>query len=79
VEAARAADDFEGEQVAVDKYNTRLNQYVGRQWWLAGLVGYAMVDAYVDAHFVNFKFEFEHDPALPAGVSGARVSMEKKF
>ncbi len=48
-------------------YNSLLNGQVSRLWLLGGVVIYAMVDAYVDAHFRNFKVEFEHDPALPGG------------
>jgi hypothetical protein len=79
VEAARLAGDLDAERVAVDQYNALLNTYVGRQWLLGALVVYALMDAYVDAHFVGFKVEFEHDPALPPGVTGARISVEKKF
>jgi hypothetical protein len=79
VDAARATGDFDSEAAAVDRYNAVLDRFVRRQWLLAGLVTYALMDAYVDAHFVKFKLEFEHDPALPEGVSGAKVSLEKKF
>ena len=48
-------------------YNTQVNAQVARLWLLGGVLAYAMVDAYVDAHFRNFKLEFEHDPALPGG------------
>jgi hypothetical protein len=35
---------------------------------LGGVLAYALVDAYVDAHFRNFDLEFRNDPALtPAG------------
>lgn len=76
VAAARAARDLEAENSAVERYNARLDHYVGRQWLLGGLLVYSLVDAYVDAHFVNFKFEFDHDAALPSGV---RLGMEKHF
>jgi hypothetical protein len=79
VNAARESDDADAEQSAVDRYNTRLDRVVGREWLLAGLVTYALMDAYVDAHFVKFKFEFEHDPALPGGPPGAKVVLERKF
>ena len=48
--------------------------------WKA-LVVYSLVDAYVDAHFRNFKIEFETDPALPQGAKGAaaRVAWELRF
>ena len=33
------------------------------------MIAYALVDAYVDAHFRGFDVEFRNDPALPAGTS----------
>ncbi len=51
----------------VGPYNSLLNGQVSRLWLLGGVIVYAMVDAYVDAHFKNFKVEFQHDPALPGG------------
>ncbi len=79
VNAARQAGDADAEQSAVDRYKTRLDRVVGREWLLAGLVTYALMDAYVDAHFVHFKFEFEHDPALPGGPPGGKIVLEKRF
>ena len=42
---------------------------------------YSLVDAYVDAHFRNFKIEFETDPALEGRQpnTGARVGWELRF
>jgi hypothetical protein len=74
--AARQSGDLEREARIVDLYNARLDRYVGRQWLLGGMLVYALMDAYVDAHFVNFKIQFENDPARPAGV---RMGMEKRF
>jgi hypothetical protein len=51
----------------VGPYNSLLNGQISRLWLLGGVLVYAMVDAYVDAHFRHFKVEFEHDPALPGG------------
>ena len=79
IDAAQAAGDFDTENMLVDQYNARLNTFVAHQWWLGGVVIYSMADAYVDAHFVNFKFEFEHDRALRGHTAGARISVEKKF
>ena len=70
-ERARGAGDGAGYSAAVNAYNARLSRFVGRQWMLGGIVGYALVDAYVDANFRNFDFEFEHDPALPGGAPPA--------
>jgi hypothetical protein len=66
--AARAANDAVAELDAVVAYNDRQASLVARQWLLGGVVLYAMVDAYVDAHFRHFDIEFKHDPALPEGV-----------
>jgi hypothetical protein len=72
VEAARAAGEEDLEDVLVTEYNSRLDSYVGRQWLLGGLVAFAMLDAYIDAHFRSFNVEFEGDPALPGGVPPSR-------
>ena len=66
--AARAANDADAEVAAVLAYNDRQASLVAREWLLGGVLLYAMVDAYVDAHFRNFDIEFKHDPALPNGV-----------
>lgn len=57
----------EGYELAKSRYNARLDRYVGRQWMFAGVLAYALVDAYVDAHFRDFEIEFQMDPALPEG------------
>jgi len=64
---AQAAHDQEGEAELVNQYNARLDQRIARQWLFGALLAYAMVDAYVDAHFRGFELEFQTDPALPAG------------
>jgi len=82
VHAARVANDAEAELTAVAAYNDRQSALVGRQWLLGGVLVYAMVDAYVDAHFRHFDFEFKHDPALPEGVPvrpEARLSFRWSF
>lgn len=71
-ERAKAEADNERYNQAVDAYNSRLNRFVSREWLLGGLLVYALMDAYVDAHFKDFKVEFEHDPALPGGQPPAR-------
>ena len=63
--AAQAANDEPRYAAAANRYNARLDTYVGRQWMLGGVLAYALVDAYVDAHFRDFDIEFRHDPALP--------------
>jgi hypothetical protein len=82
VDRARAGGDLELESAAVGAYNHRLDAASTRQYLLGVTVLYALVDAYVDAHFRNFKIEFETDPALPGGTppaGGARVGWEWSF
>jgi hypothetical protein len=82
VDDARAAGDDALEASLIDSYNTRLNSYTGRQWFLGAVFVYSLLDAYIDAHFRNFKAEFETDPALPGGVPPAtstRVGLRFDF
>ncbi len=82
VTRARLSGDTDAEQSAVNAYNSRLDATTTREYLLGVVVLYALVDAYVDAHFRNFKVEFETDPALPDGpppVTRARVGWELKF
>lgn len=65
IDAAAADSDEERHNDAVNRYNARLDASIGRQWLLGGVLAYALVDAYVDAHFRDFDIEFRHDPALP--------------
>lgn len=71
IEAARLDGDDVREVAAVEAYNTTLNDLVRRQWWFGALLTYALLDAYIDAHFRDFDVEFRHDPALPEGVDPA--------
>lgn len=81
VELAQAAGDDALQEQRVNEYNARLDHSVSRQWLLGGVVAYALLDAYIDAHFRNFKMDFEIDPALPDGPSesGVRVSLRGNF
>jgi hypothetical protein len=81
-EGARARGDNDGYNAAVDAYNRRLEGFVSGQWWLGGLLVYALMDAYVDAHFRDFKVEFEYDRALKGGkppVGQTRLSLRWAF
>ena len=71
LDRARRDQDQERESALVNEYNDQLSQRLARQWTLGAVVAYALVDAYVDAHFRGFDLEFKHDPALPAGTSPA--------
>jgi hypothetical protein len=64
---AAAGGDNEAYNAAVDAYNDRLEGLVTREWWLGGLLLYSMLDAYVDAHFRDFKVEFGYDRVLRDG------------
>lgn len=68
VDAAARDEDAEGYAKAASEYNATLDRLVGHQWLLGGVVAYALVDAYVDAHFRDFDIEFRSDPALPDGI-----------
>ncbi len=82
IDAARAAHDTALEQSLVGDYNSRSDQYVGRQWWLGALLAYSLLDAYIDAHFRNFRVDLTDDPALPPedrGAAGLRLSWQERF
>jgi hypothetical protein len=69
-------------QAAISAYNDALSSSITRAWLLGGAIVYAMVDAYVDAHFRHFDVEFKHDPALPGGTapkSETRLSLGWRF
>lgn len=65
VHDAEAAGDGPRYDDAVNRYNARLETFVRHQWFFGAVLAYALIDAYVDAHFRNFDIEFKHDPALP--------------
>ena len=67
LDEAQAAGDTQRYADLANQYNDQLDQRVAHTWLLAAVVTYALVDAYVDAHFRGFELEFKHDPALPNG------------
>jgi hypothetical protein len=67
IDQAQLDNDTQSEAELVNEYNSQLDQRIAHQWFLAAVVTYALVDAYVDAHFRGFELEFKHDPALPDG------------
>jgi hypothetical protein len=97
IEALRANPDTttlserrQRDAVLVSEYNTLLDQRLARQWFFGGVLAYALVDAYVDAHFRGFDIEFQNDPALPPGSRpatpadrgtrfGLRVALRREF
>ena len=77
--------DRRGNEI-VNEYNHRLDQRLSRQWMLGAVIAYALVDAYVDAHFRGFDLEFKTDPALPNGPPptggdgrGVRLGLRRHF
>jgi len=90
IDQARRDSMDERETALVNEYNALLDQRLGRQWLLGAAIAYALVDAYVDAHFRGFDLEFKSDPALPPGTSpaspadgggrfGLRVALRRTF
>jgi uncharacterized protein DUF5683 len=81
VRVAQADQDQPRFNAAVLAYNDVLDASIRRRWLLGGLIAFALLDAYVDAHFVDFEVEFERDPALPEGtpIPAAKVSVGWRF
>ena len=79
VDDARASGDAAAQNAATLAYNDKLDHFVSLQWLLGGVVAYALLDAYVDAHFRNFKVEFERDPAPPGDASPARLRLDLRW
>jgi len=82
IDTAREEGDENAEAAAVRAYNDRLDLVTARSWLLGVLVVYAMLDAYVDAHFKHFKIDFQTDPALEGGTPNgvrARLGWEWSF
>jgi flagellar hook-basal body complex protein FliE len=65
----------------VSAYNALLDTSINRRWVVGGVVLYALIDAYVDAHFRNFDVNLQFDPALPGGTGtpGARLQIRWAF
>lgn len=81
VEDAQQSNDSEAYEDAVIAYNQRFDESVGRRWLLGAVILYSMVDAYVDAHFVDFGVQFDRDPALPGGRKsvGVRLGLRRSW
>jgi hypothetical protein len=82
VDEAQNAGDEVAYDAAVVAYNARLDDSIRNKWYLGAVLAYALLDAYVDAHFVNFDVEFGEDPALPPGGKssfGARLKVRWSF
>jgi hypothetical protein len=85
IEEARAARNRDAEADAVDAFNARLNQRTARGWWLGAVIGYALLDAYIDAHFRGFPADFALAPAacgsgrVAASVVEPRLALRWSF
>jgi hypothetical protein len=75
---AQANNDEAAFDAAINAYNDRLAASISRRWLLGAAIAYSMVDAYVDAHFRNFKVEFGPDPALPPDMAPTSGKGKKK-
>lgn len=75
---ALAGGDEAGYNVLAARYNDTLSAQVGSEWLLGGVLAFALVDAYVDAHFRGFEIEFRNDPALPPGTGTPAVRSSER-
>ena len=89
VEAASEREDdalSQGDEAAAAAaradYEEAYNRRATAAWFLLGAVALSMLDAYVDAHLIQFDADFGPDPALPEDASsatpgspGARVAL----
>jgi len=58
---AQASGDETAYDAGIAAYNARLDDTVRRRWFFGAALAYAVLDAYVDAHFVDFEVEFGKD------------------
>jgi hypothetical protein len=79
VDAARESGDAAALASATQAYNDKLDHFVSTQWLLGGVVVYALLDAYVDAHFRHFAVEFRKDSAPPGGPAPARLRLDLRW
>ncbi|HYM82252.1 MAG TPA: DUF5683 domain-containing protein [Candidatus Limnocylindria bacterium] len=79
--AALERNDVELHNDRIEQFNARFDDAIRDRWLLGGVVIYALLDAYIDAHFKNFDVQFDADPALPPGPAspGGRVSVGWRF
>ena len=75
---AGASDAYKG---VVNVYNALLQSSINRRWLVGGVIAYALLDAYVDAHLRSFDIDFQLDPALPGGSQspGGRLRLRWAF
>ena len=83
---ALASGDAAGAASARADYESAYTRRSNAGWILGAIVALSMLDAYVDAHMIQFDADFGPDPALPddassanSGSPGARLSLCVKF
>jgi len=64
IDRDQLAHDDAASQRDITAYNGLLTRPSVAGGCSAAVVAYAMLDAYVDAYFVDFDVQFKHDPAL---------------
>ena len=82
ISTALAAHDSTRANDLTDQFNSRSNHFVAQQWWLGAVLAYSLLDAYIDAHFRNFRVDLEDDPALPPEerrAAGLKLSWQVHF
>jgi hypothetical protein len=72
-DAALGAGDQAGADAARADYEEAYNRRATAGWILAGTIVLSMLDAYVDAHLLQFDADFGPDPALPDDATGFRA------
>ena len=68
--ALRAGDAVAAAEARAD-YDRAYNRRATAGWILGAAVALSMLDAYVDAHLIQFDADFGPDPSLPDDASGA--------
>jgi hypothetical protein len=76
---ALEAQDEAAYDAATTAYNSRLTDENARRWFLGGVLAYALVDAYVDAHFANFNVEFDTEKGKHGKGSSAKLKVGWSF
>ena len=84
-EALRAGNEIAAAAARAD-YEDAYTRRATAGWLLVAEVALSMLDAYVDAHLIQFDADFGPDPSLPddassalPGSPGARVSLNVSF
>jgi hypothetical protein len=78
-DAALASGDAAAYSAAQTAYNDKLSHFVSLQWLMGGVVAYALLDAYVDAHFRHFAVEFRKDSVPPGGPAPSQVRLDLRW